>query len=78
MPLKIVTRDIYAYERFFFERLSALEEIQDVTSSVALSDFMANLKGSRKFKDVDLVESRQDLTKSPRTITFEVTCRFEV
>ena len=30
------------------------------------------------FKDVDLVESRQDLTKSPRTITFEVTCRFEV
>jgi type IV pilus assembly protein PilN len=47
-------------------------------SSVALSDFMANLKASGKFKDVDLVESRQDLTKSPRTITFEVTCRFEV
>lgn len=36
--LKIVTRDIHAYERFFFERLSALEEIQDVTSSVALSE----------------------------------------
>jgi type IV pilus assembly protein PilN len=47
-------------------------------SSVALSDFMANLRSSGKFKDVDLVESRQDLTKSPRTITFEVTCRFEV
>ena len=47
-------------------------------SSVALSDFMANLKASGKFKDVDLVESRQDLTKSPRTITFEVSCRFEV
>ena len=41
-------------------------------SSVALADFMANLKASAKFKDVDLVESRQDLTKSPRTITFEV------
>jgi type IV pilus assembly protein PilN len=46
--------------------------------SVALSDFMANLKSSGKFKEVDLVESRQDLTKSPRTITFEVTCRFEI
>ena len=39
--LKIVTRDIYAYERFFFGRLSALEEIQDVTSSVALSEIKA-------------------------------------
>jgi type IV pilus assembly protein PilN len=47
-------------------------------SSVTLSDFMSNLKASGKFKDVDLVESRQDLTKSPRTITFEVTCRFEI
>ena len=47
-------------------------------SSTALSDFMANLRASGKFKDVDLVESRQDLTKSPRTITFEVTCRFEI
>lgn len=47
-------------------------------SSVALSDFMSNLKASGKFKDVDLVESRQDLTKSPRTITFEVSCRFEI
>jgi Tfp pilus assembly protein PilN len=47
-------------------------------SSVALSDFMTNLKASGKFKDVDLVESRQDLTKSPRTLTFEVSCRFEI
>jgi Tfp pilus assembly protein PilN len=47
-------------------------------SSVALSDFMANLKASGRFKEVDLVESRQDLAKSPRTITFEVTCRFEI
>lgn len=47
-------------------------------SSKALADFMANLKASGKFKDVDLVESRQDLTKPVRTITFEVTCRFEV
>ena len=47
-------------------------------SSVALADFMANLKASGKFKDVDLVESRQDLSKSPRTITFEVSCQFEI
>ena len=47
-------------------------------SSVALADFMANLKASGKFTNVDLVESRQDLTKSPRTITFEVACRFEI
>ncbi|MBI2200136.1 MAG: PilN domain-containing protein [Candidatus Rokubacteria bacterium] len=47
-------------------------------SSTALADFMANLKASGKFKDVDLLESRQDLTKSPRTITFEVSCRFEI
>lgn len=39
--LKIVTRDIHAYQRFFFERLSELEEIQDVTSSVALSEIKA-------------------------------------
>lgn len=36
--LKIVTRDIDAYERFFFERLSTIEGIQDITSSVALSE----------------------------------------
>ncbi len=47
-------------------------------SSVALSDFMANLKASRKFQEVDLIESRQDLTRSPRIITFLVTCRFEI
>ena len=47
-------------------------------SSVALSDFMQNLKASNKFADVDLVESRQDLSKPVRTITFEVTCRFEI
>jgi type IV pilus assembly protein PilN len=47
-------------------------------SSATLADFMANLKASGRFKDVDLVESRQDLGKTPRTITFEVTCRFEI
>ena len=39
--LKIVTKDIYAYERLFFEKLSALEGVQDITSSVALSEIKA-------------------------------------
>jgi type IV pilus assembly protein PilN len=60
------------------EKTQQLKLVGAAYSSVAVSDFMANLKASGKFKDVDLVESRQDLTKSPRTITFEVTCRFEV
>jgi Lrp/AsnC family transcriptional regulator len=40
--LKIVTKDIHAYERFFFDSLSSLEGIQDVTSSVALSEIKAS------------------------------------
>lgn len=60
------------------EKGSVLRLAGTTFSSVALADFMANLKASGKFKEVDLVESRQDLTKSPRTITFEVTCRFEI
>jgi Lrp/AsnC family transcriptional regulator len=36
--LKIITKDIHAYERFFFDSLSSIEGIQDITSSVALSE----------------------------------------
>lgn len=46
-------------------------------SHTALSDFMANLKASGTFKDVDIVDAKQDLAKSPRLITFEVVTRFE-
>ena len=46
-------------------------------STTAVSDFMSNLKASGRFKDVDIVLSRQDLAKTPRLVTFEVTCRFE-
>jgi Lrp/AsnC family transcriptional regulator len=41
--LKIVTKDIHAYERFFFDSLSALDGIQDVTSSVALSEIKTSI-----------------------------------
>jgi Tfp pilus assembly protein PilN len=47
-------------------------------STTAVADFMANLKSSGKFRDVDLIVSRQDLSKAPRLVTFEVTCRFEI
>jgi type IV pilus assembly protein PilN len=47
-------------------------------STAAVSDFMANLKGSGKFRDVDIVVSRQDIAKSPSLVTFEVTCKFEI
>jgi type IV pilus assembly protein PilN len=60
------------------ERGQTLRFAGTTYSSTALADFMANLKASGKFKDVDLVVSQQDLTRSPRTITFEVTCRFEI
>jgi Tfp pilus assembly protein PilN len=47
-------------------------------STATIADFMASLKASGKFTDVDLVESRQDLTRNPRAVTFEVRARFEI
>ena len=39
--LRIVTRDIQAYERFFFDKLSQLPGIQEINSTVALSEIKA-------------------------------------
>lgn len=39
--LRIVASDIQAYERFFFERLSRVPGIQEVNSTVALSEIKA-------------------------------------
>jgi len=36
--LRIVTPDIEAYEKLFFERLSRLPGVQEITSSMALSE----------------------------------------
>jgi type IV pilus assembly protein PilN len=47
-------------------------------STTAVSDFMANLKSSGKFKDVDIVVSRQAIDKTPSLVTFEVTCKTEI
>ncbi|MEJ0028832.1 MAG: Lrp/AsnC family transcriptional regulator [Rhizomicrobium sp.] len=49
--LRIVTEDVDAYERFFFERLSRLPGVQEINSTVALSEIKAStalpLLGSR-------------------------------
>jgi type IV pilus assembly protein PilN len=47
-------------------------------SPTAVSDFMTNLRGSGKFKEIDIVIAKSDLVKNPRPVTFEVTCRFEI
>jgi len=45
--------------------------------SASLADFMRNLETSDKFRDIDLVESRQDPATTPGTVTFEVSARFD-
>jgi Tfp pilus assembly protein PilN len=47
-------------------------------SATAVADFMSNLRKSEKFKDVDLIVSRQDLTKTPPLVNFEVICAFSL
>jgi Lrp/AsnC family transcriptional regulator len=42
--LRIVAKDIDAYERFFFEKLSKLPGIQEITSTVALSEIKSTLE----------------------------------
>ena len=59
------------------EKGNTLKVAGSAFSAVAVSDLMTNLRASGKFKDVDIVVSRQDLAKIPRLVTFEVTCRFE-
>lgn len=42
--LRIVTRDIDAYERLFFDRLSRLPGVQEITSTIALSEVKSTLE----------------------------------
>jgi type IV pilus assembly protein PilN len=62
----------------FEQKEAALKLSGTAFSTTAVSDFMANLKSSGKFKDVDIVLSRQALDKTPSLVTFEVTCKFEI
>lgn len=42
--LRVVAKDIEAYEAFFFQRLSKLPGIQEITSTVALSEIKSTLE----------------------------------
>jgi Tfp pilus assembly protein PilN len=59
------------------ERGTTLKITGMAFSAIAVADFMSNLRSSGRFRDVDIVLSRQDLTKTPRQVSFEITCRFE-
>lgn len=59
------------------ERGTTLRMTGTAFSPTAVADLMSNLRSSGRFKDVDILISRQDLTKTPRQVTFEITCRFE-
>lgn len=59
------------------EKSTVLKISGSAFSTTAVADLMSNLKSSGKFKDVDIVISKQDIAKTPRIVTFEVTCRFE-
>jgi len=59
------------------DRGSVLRVSGSAFSTTAVADLMKNMRTSGKFRDVDIVVSKQDLTKSQGLVTFEVTCRFE-
>jgi Tfp pilus assembly protein PilN len=59
------------------ERSASLKVTGGAFSTTAVADLMTNLRGSGKFKEVDIVVARQDMAKSPPLVTFEVTCKFE-
>jgi type IV pilus assembly protein PilN len=46
-------------------------------SAAIITEFMTNLKASGKFKEIDIVISKQDLARANSPVTFEVTCRYE-
>lgn len=71
----VVPRDLWITS--MEERGSVLKLTGTAYSTTAVSDLMSNLRSSGKFKEIDLLVSRQDLAKTPSVVTFEVTCRFE-
>lgn len=61
----------------FEEKSGQIKITGSAFSPTAIADFMANLRSSGKFKDVDLVVTRRDLARPSPLVTFEVTCRYE-
>jgi type IV pilus assembly protein PilN len=71
-----VPRDLWITN--FEQKESGLKLSGTAFSTTAVSDFMSNLKASGKFKEVDIVISKQAIDKTPSLVTFEVTCKFEI
>jgi Tfp pilus assembly protein PilN len=71
----VVPRDLWITS--MEEKGAVLKLTGTAYSTTAVSDLMSNLRSSGKFKEIDIVVSRQDLAKTPSVVTFEVTCRFE-
>ena len=59
------------------ERQNQVKLVGTAFSTTAVADLMSNLRRSGRFKDVDILVSRQDTSKTPRLVTFEVVTRFE-
>jgi Tfp pilus assembly protein PilN len=58
-------------------RARELRAAGSARSAGAVADFTSSLRASGKFKDVEIVMSRQDLGKTPSgPVSFEVACRF--
>ena len=59
------------------ERGTTIRFLGTAYTTAAVADFMSNLRSSGRFKDIEILKSQQDLARSPRLVTFEITCRFE-
>jgi Tfp pilus assembly protein PilN len=59
------------------EKEAVLRVMGSAFSATAVANFMAALRKSGRFKEVDIVLSKRDLAKTPSLVSFEVTCRFE-
>ena len=59
------------------EKEAVLRVTGSAFSTTAVANFMAALRKSGRFKEVDIVVSKRDLAKTPSLVSFEVTCRFE-
>lgn len=59
------------------EKGAVLRVTGSAFSTTAVANFMAALRKSGRFKEVDIVLSKRDLAKTPSLVSFEVTCRFE-
>lgn len=56
--LRIVTRDVEAYERFFYDRLSQLPGVQEINSAITLSDVKTTTTLPLKQLDVEKARRR--------------------